>query len=175
METEDVFAGYPEQNRELLYEKFLTHDDCIFELEQNFRRVRRVVVDDGRVVWKKAPGEPIMNEIGILDISSIVRDFLSRNNTITNYDEDRINIIIREFMYDLNDLLLLNCLKYELNPVYFEYIQDKVGIMAESALRRSLKRSEARDLLGQNKTATILNESSGEAQQRQASSIFPTR
>lgn len=107
----------------------------IHELRNEFQDV------DG--VWKTLKNEdPIMNELGIKQFVSLVRPNLSRNLMMSNYDEDRIYVNLRDSVSRFIIHFAYNMEQYQLKKENYRPVIGLFKRLIEPAHFRSLGAGE---------------------------------
>jgi len=123
---------------------------------------------DDNEVWVEMP--PIMNEMGIDKIRTLLNGITSRNLFNSNYTDDRVfaNLrrIISNLIYDIRD----NYKTYNLRFEDFTWLVDKVKTIAEASFWRSWNNGERKYQTTIYKSIEARNEH--HAQQEKKKTIF---
>lgn len=102
--------------------------------------------DNGKLDWYPISDSSklVLTKDGVEKIMQLINFYINKNNLLTNFDEDEINMLMRTFMVELNSLLFL---KYEIlfrQPTFEEVRQ----IILDKQEEKVKLRAFASELLG---------------------------
>lgn len=102
-----------EQNRSLAEDQ-LDVEVILIKIYRLLRQDKLIIDEDtDRITYQQVTDmrNRTLSDWGIQRIMEVVSFYVNKNNLLSNYDEDQINLIMLRFITELNDLILL---KYEI-------------------------------------------------------------
>lgn len=140
-----------QQNQAVLVEQ-TNPNHVIEEVELSLRGYERKY--DGTL---KKVSEPLMNELGIARIRTMMKGIVNQNTILSHLEENQISKLIIQFSDDLIDDLTLNWKEYGMmDKIMLDYVHDIVVFPAYLALQRALGQNE-KNWLGKISVENISN------------------
>lgn len=118
----------------------LSSDDVVLWIEHDLRG--EIFDEMGRKWVVPEHAKALMNERGIREMISVVRNNINKITFLSNLDEEDIFILTRETHKDVAQLIARNYKYYGLDKSHFNLVVHKIVFMLYPALRRAWKEGE---------------------------------
>lgn len=136
------------------------------DIERLLRKQVVVRDEEGNEVYKDPPpGEELFNERGVQAILELLSWYLNKNIVLSNFDEDTINMRVKQFAHALRRLVFLNYREFGLDTEYkqkhYETIVMKLVDVVEASYNRAYQGGERESLrtarmVTQNQPLTVM-------------------
>jgi len=123
---------------------------------------------EGKLIGYEKTNSPIMNEKGIQEVIAFLREFLTKNVTLSSVDEEVANKIIRQTGFAVNDMLFFKQTDYELDPARYSQLYISILNYVSFAVYRAVG-GKTLTVIGK---STSLTESKTITPQQQQGGVF---
>jgi len=131
-------------------------DEYLARMEHNFKGD---VWNDDSGTWTNFPDIRIMNDKGVSRVSAFFRSHLGKMFTMSQFDQNRINQIMKEYIHAIQELLLLNREDFQVSPKNFTYIRVSMENAALAGIMGGFEGFRTRQLVSSYRSSEIINKS----------------